>query len=40
MERGHYAQAQILFERVLAFARESGDQTWQADALLDSVGPH
>jgi CHAT domain-containing protein/Tfp pilus assembly protein PilF len=35
MQRGRYAQAQILFERVLAFARESSNEAWQADALLD-----
>jgi CHAT domain-containing protein len=35
MERGHYAQAQGLFERVLASARASGDPLWEANALLD-----
>jgi CHAT domain-containing protein len=35
MERGHYPQAQALFESVLASARASGDQSWEANALLD-----
>src|SRR5579863_414930 len=35
MERGDYAQAQGLFERVLAPARASGDPLWEANALLD-----
>jgi CHAT domain-containing protein/tetratricopeptide (TPR) repeat protein len=35
MERGHYAQAQGLFERVLVSARASGDPSWEANALLD-----
>ncbi len=35
MRRGHYAQAQIFFERVLRYARASGDRIWEADALLD-----
>jgi CHAT domain-containing protein len=35
MDRGHFAQAQVFFERVLAAARLSGDQPWEADALLD-----
>ena len=35
MDRGQYAQAQILFERVLAAARSSGDQFWIANAFLD-----
>ncbi len=35
MERGHYAQAQGLFERVLASARASRDPLWEANALLD-----
>ncbi len=35
MERGHYAQAQDLFERVLVSARASGDPSWEANALLD-----
>ena len=35
MERGDYAQAQVLFERVLASARASGDPLWEANALLD-----
>jgi len=35
MERGHYSQAQGLFERVLASARASGDPLWEANALLD-----
>ena len=35
MERGHYAQAQSFFERVLASARVSGDPLWEANALLD-----
>ena len=35
MDRGHYAQAQTLFESVLVAARSSGDQFWEANALLD-----
>ena len=35
MERGHYEQAQGLFERVLVSARASGDPSWEANALLD-----
>ena len=35
MERGHYAQAQDLFERVLAAARTSGDRVWEAETLLN-----
>jgi CHAT domain-containing protein/tetratricopeptide (TPR) repeat protein len=35
MDRGRYAQAQTLFESVLAAARSSGDQFWEADALLN-----
>jgi CHAT domain-containing protein len=35
MERGHYAQAQGFFERVLASARASGDPSREANALLD-----
>jgi CHAT domain-containing protein len=35
MERGRYAQAQVLFERVLVSARASGDPLWVANALLD-----
>jgi CHAT domain-containing protein len=35
MEEGHYAEAQIFFERVLAAARASGDQIWESAALLD-----
>jgi len=35
MQRGRYDQAQTLFERVLALARKSGNQLWEADALLD-----
>lgn len=35
MERGNYARAQALFERVLGFARSSHDQLWEADTLLD-----
>jgi CHAT domain-containing protein/Tfp pilus assembly protein PilF len=35
MERGDYAQAHGLFERVLASARASGDPLWEANALLD-----
>ncbi len=34
MERGHYAKAQSLFERVLGSARASGDPLWEAGALL------
>ena len=35
MNRGHYSQAQVWFERVLNDARASGNPSWQADALLD-----
>jgi tetratricopeptide (TPR) repeat protein len=35
MGRGHYAQAQGLFERVLASARSRGDEFQEANALLD-----
>lgn len=35
MERGHYAEAQVVFERVLATARASGDQLGEAESLLD-----
>jgi len=35
MERGHYAQAHVLFERVLAAARARNDGFMQASALLD-----
>ncbi len=35
MERGHFAEAQVFFERVLAFARANHDRLWEADALLD-----
>ncbi|MGB8014039.1 MAG: CHAT domain-containing tetratricopeptide repeat protein [Terriglobales bacterium] len=35
MDRGRYAQAQSLFENVLVAARSSGDQFWEANALLD-----
>lgn len=35
MERGDYAEAQILFERVLASARVSGDKFLEANTLLD-----
>ncbi len=35
MNRGHYAQAQPYFERVLVAARASGDASWQANTLLD-----
>ena len=35
MDRGRYAQGQTLFESVLAVARSSGDQFWEADALLN-----
>ena len=35
MERGHYARAQALFERVLVSARASGDPSWEANALLN-----
>jgi CHAT domain-containing protein len=35
MKRGHYAQAQVLFERSLASARASGDRFLEATALLN-----
>ncbi len=35
MDRGRYEHAQTLFERVLAAARSSGDQFWEANTLLD-----
>jgi CHAT domain-containing protein/Tfp pilus assembly protein PilF len=35
MKRGLYAQAQPSFQRVLDYARASGDRLWEADALLD-----
>jgi CHAT domain-containing protein len=35
MERAHYDQAQVFFERVLARTRASKDQVGEADALLD-----
>lgn len=35
MRQGHFARAQIFFERVLRAARASGDRLWEADALLD-----
>jgi CHAT domain-containing protein len=35
MERGHYAEAQGLFSRVLTSARASGDLSWEANVLLD-----
>ncbi len=35
MERGQYAQAQAFFERALESARASGDQTREANTLLD-----
>lgn len=35
MQRAHYAQAAIYFERDLAAARSDGDRLWQANALLD-----
>ena len=35
MHKGHYATAQDFFEHVLLKARSSGDQLWQANALLD-----
>ncbi len=35
ISRGRYAQAQVFFEGVLAFARSAGDRLWEADALLD-----
>lgn len=35
MERGHYAKAQGLFERVLASARASGDPSWEVNTLLN-----
>jgi CHAT domain-containing protein len=35
MHRGHYAQAQPFFERVLASARASHNSVWEANTLLD-----
>jgi CHAT domain-containing protein len=35
MQRGHYADAQVFFERVLASARASHNRLWEANALLD-----
>jgi len=35
MERGHYAEAQVFFARVLAEARAAHDQAGEASALLD-----
>jgi CHAT domain-containing protein/Tfp pilus assembly protein PilF len=35
MARSNYAQAQLLFEKVLTFARASGDQVWVAETLLN-----
>ncbi len=35
MERGHYAQAQGFFERVLAAARAADDQLWEANTWLN-----
>jgi tetratricopeptide (TPR) repeat protein len=35
MKRGHYAQAQNLFARVLPRVRASGDRFWEASAMLD-----
>ena len=35
MAKGHHAQAQILFERVLAVARTSGDSVWEAETLVN-----
>jgi CHAT domain-containing protein len=35
MNRGQYFRAQTLFESVLIAARASGDQSWEAGALLD-----
>src|SRR5215472_18917192 len=35
MERGHYGEAQTFFEQVLGPARGSGDQLWEANAMLD-----
>jgi CHAT domain-containing protein len=35
MERGHFAKAQSLFSTVLSSARASGDQSWEANILLD-----
>ena len=35
MDRGHYADAQSFFARVLPLARSSGDRFWEASALLD-----
>lgn len=37
MQRGNYAKAQVFFQRVLAFARASGNQLWEADTLLDLI---
>ncbi len=35
MDRGRFSRAQSFFERVLPVARASGDQFWEASALLD-----
>jgi CHAT domain-containing protein/Tfp pilus assembly protein PilF len=35
MQRGHYAEAQTFFERVLDAARASKNQLWESAALLD-----
>jgi CHAT domain-containing protein len=35
MERAHYSDAQVFFERVLYVARASRDKPWEGDALLD-----
>jgi CHAT domain-containing protein len=35
MQRGHYSQAQVFFERVLTLARASGNPLWEANAWLD-----
>jgi CHAT domain-containing protein len=35
MKRGLYERAQAFFERVLTYARTSGNKSWEADALLD-----
>lgn len=35
MERGHYSEAQIIFERVLELTRANGDRFLEANTLLD-----
>src|SRR5882724_1582020 len=35
MERGHYAEAQVFFAKVLTVARSSNDEVGEASALLD-----